>query len=114
MPYGNLQGGRHQSLRKSQGAKLERLATPVLAREAEGFSEEAGFDESAVEAGMLSASSTMALVATKPAYQNDLAAARAELTALRASAPAPQNCAAEHALVAQRVMPSLDKTKPAH
>lgn len=65
-------------------------------------------NESAVEAGMLSASSTMALVATKPDYQNDLAAARAELAALRLSAPPAQNCAAEAALLRQRVMPALD------
>lgn len=66
-------------------------------------------NESAVEAGMLSASSTMALVATKPAYQDDLAAARTELAALRRSAPPARNCATEIALVKQRVMPSLDR-----
>lgn len=66
-------------------------------------------NESAVEAGMLSASSTMALVATKPDYQDDLAAARAELAALRVSAPPIQNCAAEAALLKQHVMPKLDK-----
>ncbi|MGV3481069.1 MAG: acid phosphatase [Sphingobium sp.] len=66
-------------------------------------------NESAVEAGMLSASSTMALVATKPAYQNDLAAARAELAALRRSAPPAQHCAIEAALLQQRVMPALDR-----
>lgn len=65
-------------------------------------------NESAVEAGMLSASATMALVATKPDYQHELAAARAEISALRASAPAPQNCAIESALVKERVMPKLD------
>lgn len=68
-------------------------------------------NESAVEAGMLSASATMNLVATKPAYQADLAAARTELAALRASGPAPQGCAAEAALVNQRVMPKLDRTR---
>ncbi|SER88506.1 acid phosphatase [Sphingobium sp. YR768] len=67
-------------------------------------------NESAVEAGMQSASATMALVSTKPAYQVDLAAARAELAALRSanSAP-PQGCEAEAALIAQRVMPALDR-----
>ncbi|HWK34820.1 phosphatase PAP2 family protein [Sphingomonas sp.] len=65
-------------------------------------------NESAVEAGMLSATATMALVATKPDYQSDLAAARAELAALRASAPPARNCPAEAALLAQRVMPKLD------
>jgi acid phosphatase (class A) len=65
-------------------------------------------NESAVEAGMLSASGTLALVATKPDYQNDIAAARAELAALRRSAPAAQNCAAESILLKQRTMPKLD------
>ncbi|UNU44797.1 phosphatase PAP2 family protein [Sphingopyxis sp. YF1] len=65
-------------------------------------------NESAVEAGMLSASSTMVLVATKADYQRDLAAARDELAALRASAPPADNCAVETALLKQRVMPRLD------
>jgi acid phosphatase (class A) len=65
-------------------------------------------NESAVEAGMLSASSTMALVSTKPEYQSDLAAARAELAALRASGQPAQGCDAESALVQQRVMPKLE------
>jgi acid phosphatase (class A) len=65
-------------------------------------------NESAVEAGMLSAAATMALVQAKPDYQADLAAAREELTALRQSgAPAPEHCDAEAALIAQRVMPAL-------
>jgi acid phosphatase (class A) len=68
-------------------------------------------NESAVEAGMFSASATMAVVSTKPAYQSDLATARLELQSLRASGrPAPENCAAEAALVAQRVMPQLSET----
>jgi acid phosphatase (class A) len=71
-------------------------------------------NESAVEAGMFSASATMALVSTKPAYQSDLAAARSELQSLRAGGgPAPENCAAEAALVAQRVMPQLTETAAA-
>jgi acid phosphatase (class A) len=65
-------------------------------------------NESAVEAGMVSASATMTLVSTKPAYQTELAAARSELERLRANgAPAPENCTAEAALIAQRVMPQL-------
>jgi len=56
-------------------------------------------NESAVEAGMLSASATMAVVAAKPAFQADLAAARAELATLRAAGPAPTGCAAEAAVV---------------
>jgi len=66
-------------------------------------------NESAVEAGMISASATMAVVSTKPEYQADLAAAREELKQLRASGPKPEGCAAEAALVAQRVMPRLDR-----
>lgn len=69
-------------------------------------------NESAVEAGMLSASSTMTLVATKAAYQRDLAEARDELATLRASAPPAGNCAAETALLQQRVMPRLDAASP--
>ncbi|WP_343527840.1 phosphatase PAP2 family protein [Sphingomonas sp.] len=68
-------------------------------------------NESAVEGGMLSASATMALVRTKSAFQEDLAAARAEIARLRAdpASPRPQGCTAEEALVAQRVMPKLDR-----
>jgi acid phosphatase (class A) len=72
-------------------------------------------NESAVEAGMLSATATMALVQTKPDYQSDREAARAELAALRASGERPAGCEAEAALVAQRVMPRLDSaTKARH
>jgi len=70
-------------------------------------------NESAVEGGMQSASATMALVATKPAYQVDLAAARTELDRLRhGGAPAAQGCAAETDLVEQRVMPKLGGGRP--
>lgn len=58
-------------------------------------------NESAVEAGMQSASATMAVVATKPAYRNALAEAGQEIAALRrnsASPPAGQ-CQAEAAMV---------------
>ncbi|WEK47441.1 MAG: phosphatase PAP2 family protein [Candidatus Andeanibacterium colombiense] len=65
-------------------------------------------NESAVEAGMASASATMVLVQTKPAYQADLAAARAELAALRVSGAAPaRDCGAEARVLGQRVMPKL-------
>jgi acid phosphatase (class A) len=64
-------------------------------------------NESAVEAGMLSATATMTLVASKSDYQRDLAAARDELAALRAGTPIARNCAAEFNLVKQRVMPKL-------
>jgi len=87
-------------------------ATPILARgRAYGDSRFicGAHNESAVEAGMLSASATMAVVATKPDYQADLAAAREELAKLRASgAPAAQGCPTEATLVSQRVMPKLD------
>ena len=55
-----------------------------------------------VEAGMLSASATLAVVATKPEFQSDLAAAREELAALRGApaAPRPSGCEAEAALLA--------------
>jgi acid phosphatase (class A) len=68
-------------------------------------------NESAVEAGMLSASATMALVETKPAYQSDLAAAREELAALRASGAPAEGCAIEAALLKQRVMPKLEPAR---
>lgn len=69
-------------------------------------------NESAVEAGMVLASATMVVVATKPEYQADLAAAREELQALRASAPSAQNCEVESAILSERVMPKLErKTK---
>lgn len=65
-------------------------------------------NESAVEAGMLSASATMSVVQTKPEYQADLAAARSELAALRATGQRPTACDAEAALIGERVMPRLD------
>lgn len=65
-------------------------------------------NESAVEAGMQSASATMAVVSTKPAYQAALRDVRAELAQLRATASTPiAGCDAERALVQQRVMPQL-------
>lgn len=67
-------------------------------------------NESAVEAGFHSASATMVLVSTKPAYQAALTGVRGELAALRASGAASvTGCEAEDALVTQRVMPKLDK-----
>lgn len=64
-------------------------------------------NESAVEAGMQSASSTMAVVSTKPDYQADLADVKQELSALRANGAAPSGCAAEASMMAQRVMPKF-------
>jgi acid phosphatase (class A) len=57
---------------------------------------------SAVEAARLLTSSTMTLTSATPEYQADLAAARAELAALRAgqyAKPEPARCAEEAALV---------------
>ncbi|PXA86454.1 phosphatidic acid phosphatase [Nostoc sp. 3335mG] len=62
-------------------------------------------NESAVEAGKLSAGATMQAVRQTPAYQADAAAARAELRGLIAnpSTPRPTGCDAEAKLIAQRV-----------
>lgn len=66
-------------------------------------------NQSAVEAGMLAASATMAVVQTKPAYLADLAAAREELEALRAGATArPTKCDVEVLLMAQPILPPLE------
>lgn len=63
-------------------------------------------NESAVEAGKLSAGSTMQAVRQTPAYQADAAAARAELQRLVAdpSTARPTGCDIEAKLVAQRVL----------
>ena len=62
---------------------------------------------SAVEAGRLSASATLAAMAGLPAFQSALADARAELAALRgapgAPAPAAEICAREGALTAASI-----------
>lgn len=70
-------------------------------------------NESAVEAGMASASATLAVVRTKPAFKADLENARRELSALRAdpATPKPKQCDTERALIAERVMPSLTNRK---
>lgn len=62
-------------------------------------------NQSAVEAGFISASATLALVRTKPAFKVDLEEARGELAALRANPAAakPQGCAAEAELIAMPV-----------
>ncbi|WP_293989797.1 phosphatase PAP2 family protein [Sphingomonas sp.] len=61
---------------------------------------------SAIEAGRVTASATYAAELGQPEFQADLAAARAELTALRASpaAPKPEKCAAEANLVALHIL----------
>ncbi len=62
---------------------------------------------SAVEAGRLSASSTLTAMHSEPAFTADLAAARREIAALRHDAgvakPDPALCTREVALVAQRL-----------
>jgi acid phosphatase (class A) len=60
---------------------------------------------SAVEAGRLSAMSTLAVVRTTAAYRADFAAASAELTVLRKSPTAtrPPHCAVEARLVSQDI-----------
>ncbi|MEJ1970518.1 MAG: phosphatase PAP2 family protein [Rhizomicrobium sp.] len=59
---------------------------------------------SAVQGGWLSASATLAAVRATPAYQADVAAARAELDALRHTAPDAKTCAAEAALVSEDIL----------
>lgn len=83
-------------------------ATPLLARgRAYGQSRAVCgvHNASAVDGGLLSASATLDAVVSDAAFQRDLAAARAELTRLRASAPPPDAaaCDVEAKLVAQRV-----------
>jgi acid phosphatase (class A) len=58
---------------------------------------------SAVEAGRLSATVTMTVVRSTPAYQRDLKAARLEMSRLRKTASAPASCDAEKNLVAQSI-----------
>lgn len=61
---------------------------------------------SAIEAGRITASGTYAAELGQPQFQADLAAARAELAALRAdpTTPKPEKCDAEAALVAQPIL----------
>jgi acid phosphatase (class A) len=84
-------------------------ATPIMAR-GRAFGESrivcGVHNASAVDAGRTTASATLAAVQAQPEFMEDLAKARAELTALR-SDPArakPQGCAAEAALVAQPIL----------
>jgi len=70
-------------------------------------------NHSAVEAGLLAATSTMAVVQTKKAFQADLKAARSEIARLRKrGAPAPAACPAENALIAQPVLPVTTAEAP--
>jgi acid phosphatase (class A) len=72
-------------------------------------------NESAVEAGMASASATMALVRTKVAYKQDVDTARIELAALRADPKSakPTGCDIEAALISEPVMPKLPRNERA-
>lgn len=84
-------------------------ATAILAR-GRAFGESravcGAHNWSAVENGFVSASATMDVVSASPEFQADLAAAKAEIDALRAdpATPRPTGCEAEAALVAQPVL----------
>lgn len=69
---------------------------------------------SAVEGGRLSASATLAASASSREFQADLAAARAEVAALRARGATPDGaaCAREGELVAQPIFTAADARRP--
>ncbi|WP_414902553.1 acid phosphatase [Sphingomonas flavalba] len=83
-------------------------ATPIMAR-GRAYGESriicGVHNASAVEAGRVTSAATLTAVATQPAFQADLAAARAEMDALRAdpATPRPTGCEEEAKLVAQFV-----------
>ncbi|WP_314372452.1 phosphatase PAP2 family protein [Sphingomonas paucimobilis] len=85
-------------------------ATPILAR-GRAFGESrivcGVHNASAVEAGRLSATVTLTALSQNPAFQRDLASARAEIDALRRDPEAPRpdaaECRREAALVAQPI-----------
>ncbi|WP_136162641.1 acid phosphatase [Sphingomonas flavalba] len=83
-------------------------ATPIMAR-GRAYGESriicGVHNASAVEAGRVTSAATLTAVATQPAFQADLAAARAEMDALRAdpATPRPAACEEEAKLVAQFV-----------
>lgn len=87
---------------------LHERAAPILAR-ARAYGESrivcGVHNMSAVEAGRMSASSTMAVVRTEQAYGDMVAASRAELAALQraGNAPSVQACSAEELLVTQPI-----------
>ncbi len=89
-------------------------ATPILTR-ARAYGESrivcGAHNMSAVEAGRLSATVTMQVVRAMPAYQADVAAAKAELTAARAGGPAPDaaTCSTETALTRDSILAGLRK-----
>jgi len=89
-------------------------ATPILAR-ARAYGESRivcrVHNMSAVEAGRMGATVTMTAIRATPAYQADLAAARAELAAARRDTPPPDSaaCAAEAALTTPSVLEGLKR-----
>lgn len=89
-------------------------ATPILAR-ARAYGESRivcrVHNFSAVEAGMLGATVTMEAVRATPAYQADLAAAKAEIATARANGAAPDaaTCAREAAVSVPSVMAGLKR-----
>lgn len=87
---------------------LPSRATPILAR-GRAFGQSrivcGVHNESAVEAGYMTAAATMDAVRSTPAYQHDITAARAELARLAEAGPHPDpaRCAAEAAIVAAKL-----------
>jgi acid phosphatase (class A) len=89
-------------------------ATPILTR-ARAYGESriicGAHNMSAIEAGRLSADVTIRFVQAMPAYQADLAAARAELAAARSGGTGPDagSCSAESMLTEKSVLGGLYK-----
>ena len=96
------------------GELLPDRATPILER-ARAYGESrivcGVHNMSAVEAGRLGATTTMTSVRTTPAFEADLATARAELAQARLSQPAPDaaQCAADEAVLGPSVLAGLTK-----
>lgn len=88
---------------------LHERASPILSR-ARAYGESrvvcGVHNASAIEAGRMTAEATLAVVRTEQSYADAVAAARAELTALRRTAtpPSASACSAEEILVEQPVM----------
>jgi acid phosphatase (class A) len=95
-------------------ALLPDRAGPILAR-ARAYGESRivcrVHNMSAVEAGRLGATATMTLIRDTPAYQADLAAAKAELAAARRDATPPDGaaCASEAAIATPSVLDGLKR-----
>lgn len=87
---------------------LDDRAAPILAR-GRAYGESrivcGVHNASAVEAGRMVAGATLAVVRTEPAYGDAVAAARAELAALRkmSAPPSAQSCSAEETVVSQPI-----------